>query len=106
MGRLNYAAFRSNRVRVTDCVRGGQQEICLSLVFQTHMQRALVVAKIQLPGEGCRSAVRRHLIVFQLLRRGDESGITKLVPLQDAEHLFGFVHQPFHGLMNGADRIT
>src|SRR5205807_865133 len=50
-------------------------------------------------------AVSGDLVVLKLLRRADETCITKVLTLQNREHLLCFLYQRLHGLIRVGLRI-
>ena len=63
------------------------------------MQHPLIVAQVELAGERRGGAVSGNFIVFELLRRRDQSGVAKVVALLQRQHFLGFVHERFHRLI-------
>jgi hypothetical protein len=54
----------------------GQQFIGVFFFLQGFVQQVLIIAQLELPGERGEAPISRDLIVLELLRRGDQAGIT------------------------------
>src|SRR6266487_1906749 len=83
-----------------------QKDIRLFFFLEALVQGLLVTTQVQLARKSYGGAIGRNLVMFELLGRRDKPRIAKIVTLQHAEHLFGFVNQRLHRLVRMRLRVS